>query len=88
MYQFDTSSMPSGFTWPNRMMTSSRIRFVSGSSRVSISCNAAISACGGTVSVACRPPSIQMTALPSAASAFASVSLTPSALASFRAISR
>ncbi|MNE70388.1 hypothetical protein D3C80_1661790 [compost metagenome] len=87
MYQLETSSIPSGFSGANRMMVSFRTRRASGSSAVSHSCTAAIRAWGGTVSVECRPPSIQTTALPSADMARACSSVTPSALARRRAIS-
>src|SRR5687768_1789967 len=87
MYQSETSSIPSGFAWTASTMTSSRNRNVSASVPLT-SCHTVSSSCWApSTSVACRPPSIQTTAFPSAARRRASSSLSPSASASRRAIS-
>ena len=87
MYQFDTSSMPSGLTGVSRMITSFRNRSVSGSFWLAIWYAKVKSPCELMHSVAWRPASIQTTALPSAASLRASSSVRPSARASLFAIS-
>ena len=87
MYQFDTSSMPSGFTFTTSVMTSLRKRCVSASFWLAICWTNVNMPCALITSVPCRPLSIQTTALPSAASFFASSSDTPSARASLFAIS-
>ena len=67
MYHDETSSMPSGFAWVTRMITSSRIRFVSASS-CETNCQTISSSCWApSTSVAWSPPSIQITDLPFAA---------------------
>src|SRR5581483_358557 len=68
-------------------ITSLRKRFVSASSRLTICQTVSISCCAPRTSVACNPPSTQTTALPSAASARACSSVSPSASASRREIS-
>ena len=73
MYQLDTSSIPSGFTCTSRMTQSLRNRIVSGSVRVRSWYDVSMSWWAPNTSVACRPPSIQTTALPSRASARASL---------------
>ena len=87
MYQFDTSSMPSGLTFTTSVMTSFRKRSVSGSLWLAIWWRNVNIPWPLMTSVPCRPLSIQTTALPSAASLRASSSETPSARASLFAIS-
>ena len=83
MYQFETNSCPSGFACVSRMITLLKIILVSSSFLLLSWYAISISWWAPTTSVACKPPSIQTTALPSAASAFASISFSPSALANF-----
>src|ERR1051326_3947171 len=81
MYQLATSSWPSGLTCTRSWITSSRIRIVSGSSRLAICQTCSMSWWEPSTSLACRPPSIHTTAFPSRASAWASSSVSPSARA-------
>jgi hypothetical protein len=68
MYQSETRSIPSGLACTASTTTSSRMRSVSGSSRLTSCHTVSISCCAPSTSVACSPPSIHTTARPSAAS--------------------